>query len=536
MKGPAPKRIEIQMDELKAILERSTMEAEDRAKLEAALDTLGFLAQQIESKSTSIDRLRRILFGPKTETLGDVLPAQSTGKDARRRRSKEAGERPKPQGHGRNGAAAYTGATKIPVAHDQLKHGGGCPRCQKGKVYTQAEPKTLVRIVGVPPIQAKVYELERLRCNLCGDVFPATTPPGVGEEKYDASVAAMLALLKYGTGMPRYRLEGLQQSLGVPLPSTTQWDLVCERVPSLKPLLEEYIRQAAQAKVVYNDDTRGLILDWLGDKRPVPAEGDDERTGMFTTGIIAECEEGRISLFFTGTQHAGENLADVLMKRAAGSAPPIQMCDALNRNLPKPFKTILGNCLTHGRRNFVDVANRFPEACRHLFEELAVAYKVDEQARQEGLSPEERLSLHQRETAPRMTELQVWLVRQLEERIVEPNSGLGSAMQYMIKHWEKLTLFLRVPGAPIDNSLCERALKRVVMHRKNALFYKTKAGADVGDLFMSLVHTAELAQANVFDYLLQLMRHPGEVTAQPHRWMPWNYLSAIPAAVAKVTD
>ena len=159
MKGPAPKRIEIQMDELKAILERSArgpLEAEDRAKLDAALDTLGFLAEQIESKSTSIDRLRRILFGPKTETLGDVLAEGPAGKSDRRRRSRDAGQRAKPQGHGRNGATAYTGAARVKVAHDQLQHGGGCPRCQKGKVYTQAEPKTLVRIVGVPPIQAKV--------------------------------------------------------------------------------------------------------------------------------------------------------------------------------------------------------------------------------------------------------------------------------------------------------------------------------------------------------------------------------------------
>jgi len=114
--------------------------------------------------------------------------------------------------------------------------------------------------------------------------------------------------------------------------------------------------------------------------------------------------------------------------------------------------------------------------------------------------------------------------------LVEPHSALGAAIQYLRKHWEKLTLFLRVPGAPLDNNICERALKKAILHRKNALFYKTQNGADVGDLHMSLIHTCELCGANPFDYLTQLQRHAEEVATTPDRWLPWNYRNNFTAA------
>src|SRR5262245_56961193 len=108
-----------------------------------------------------------------------------------------------------------------------------------------------------------------------------------------------------------------------------------------------------------------------------------------------------------------------------------------------------------------------------------------------------------------------------------PNSALGGAIGYMLKHWEKLTLFLRQAGAPLDNNLCERALKKAILHRKNALFYKTENGARVGDLFMSLIYTCQLNQANPFDYLTQLQRHTDQLVAGPQFWMPWNYREAL---------
>jgi len=219
-----------------------------------------------------------------------------------------------------------------------------------------------------------------------------------------------------------------------------------------------------------------------------------------------------------------DELRDILHRAEAK-----QFRDALSRNLPGELKTIVANCLAHGRRQFVDVAECFPEECRHVLEALAVVYRNDVIARKRGLSPEARLEFHQAESGPTMEELHVWLARQFDQRLVEPNSTLGGAIRYMLKHWDKLTLFLRVPGAPLDNNVCERALKKAILHRKNSLFFKTTHGAHVGDLFMSLIYTCELCGANPFDYLTELERHADELATNPGGWMPWNYHQTLDA-------
>ena len=200
--------------------------------------------------------------------------------------------------------------------------------------------------------------------------------------------------------------------------------------------------------------------------------------------------------------------------------------DALSRNVPRlptGVEILLANCLAHGRGQFIEVASNFPDECRYVLEMLGQVYGHDADARERGLTPYERLRLHQERSGPVMDQLHRWLEAQLAERKTEPNSGLGKAITYLLRHWRALTLFLRQAGAPLDNNIVERALKRVVLHRKNALFYRTLNGAQVGDLFMSLIHTCELAGANAFDYLSQLQRHATELAANPAAWMPWSY-------------
>jgi hypothetical protein len=222
----------------------------------------------------------------------------------------------------------------------------------------------------------------------------------------------------------------------------------------LAPAFDELIRQAAQGEVLHNDDTTVKILELMGEGRSkILAQGEgndaDQRTGLFTSGVVALRDGRKVALFFSGHRHAGENLAEVLKHRAAELPPPIQMCDALSRNLPGELRTILAHCLAHARRNFVDVYDRFPQECGHLLETLAVVYRNDATARERGLSAQARLQFHQEVSQPTMHELHAWLKRQLDEKLTEPNSALGSAIGCMLRHWEKLTLFLREPGAPL---------------------------------------------------------------------------------------
>jgi transposase len=478
--------------------------------------------------------------GEKTEVSGapsECAAAAEAGLDAGVESTDEPSESDQAapsKGHGRNGADAYRGAARIEVRHPTLTVGDACPACGQGTVYEKA-PGVLVRIIGQPPLGATIYELQKLRCHLCGEVFTAPAPVEAGTNKYDATAGSMIGLLKYGSGLPFNRLDGLQGNLEVPLPASTQWDIVRAVAANVAPAFEELVRQAAQGDVLHNDDTTVKILELMGPggRQDVLLNVADEvsvageRSGLYTSGVVALRDGNRVALFFSGRRHAGENLAQVLKHRAETLPPPIQMCDALSRNLPRELQTILAHCLAHARRQFVDIYDRFPEPCRHLLETLAVVYRNDAIARERQLSPEARLQFHQEASGPTMQELNGWLTRQLGEKRAEPNSALGGAIGYMLRHWDKLTLFLRHAGAPLDNNVCERALKKAILHRKNAMFYKTQNGARVGDLFMSLIYTCQLNQANAFDYLTELQRHADALATRPEFWMPWNYRDAL---------
>lgn len=527
-------------------VEAGTLAADDLATIHAVLESYFYVTQLIDRKNTSLARLRQLLFGAKTEKTADVIgrdtPAATEPSSPSHTAALEASDSPPavepPQphkpGHGRRGAQDYPGAAHRAVRHESLQAGDACPACARGTVYERHQPGVLIRFVGQPPIQATVYELQKLRCQLCGQVFTAQAPPEAGAAKYDATVGSMLALLKYGNGFPFHREAKLQQNLQIPLPASTQWELLAALVPLFQPILEALIRQAAQGELLHNDDTRMKILSRLSLlkqqrlERASAASTDEAitpsgRQGTFTSGIVALHAERPIALFFTGARHAGENPAEVLRRRATDLPPPIQMCDALSHNRPADFATILAHCLAHARRQFVDVHDRFPSECAYVLQVFEAVYRHDAQAREQRLSAAARLQYHQIESAPLWDELRTWLKRQVEEKLVERNSGLGAAIEYLRKHWEPLTLFLRVAGAPLDNNVVERALKKAILHRKNALFYKTQRGADVGDLYMSLIHTCELNGANPFDYLTQVQRHAEQVAAAPECWLPWNY-------------
>jgi transposase len=459
-KRPQPERIELSVQEIAAIVERTqtaALSAQDHAKLKAAIDTLALVTAQLQTKDASIERLRKMIFGASTESIRNVLGEQTSEQGNTLAAAHAAppqdpaARRAKAPGHGRNGAAAYTGANQVRVTHPHLQGGAVCPGCTSGKLYAQNEPAKLVRITGMAPLSATVYACDRLRCNLCGEIYTAPAPEGVGEEKYDATATSMVGLLKYGAGLPFNRIEKLQDGMGIPLPAATQWDLVQAATKALAPAHEELLNQAAQAAVLYNDDTTMKVLQLTRAQRAAALADDlkGERTGIFTSGIVATDAGQKIALFFTGVRHAGENLAAVLARRATDLPPPIQMCDGLSRNVPSEFDTVLASCLAHARRKHVELAESFPEQVRFVLETLREVYITDARAREQRLDPEQRLQLHQDESRPRMLVLEQWMQAQFDERKIEPNSSLGAAILYMQKRWSQLTLFLRVPGAPL---------------------------------------------------------------------------------------
>jgi transposase len=505
-------KIEISAEEAGAILDRvkdSTISQEDYEIIKGMVETLLLLNQAVTEKSTSIKRLLQVIFDHKTEKK------KSSKKKTGKRRKTEN------KGHGKNGVDEYTGASKEGIKHYTLKHCDPCPVCDDGKLYRQATPGVFVRIKGSSPLQATIYELEKLRCNICGKIFTAELPPEAGTQKYDETASAMLAVLRYGSGLPLNRIEKLQAGMGIPLPASTGWDVIEKLADGIHPVYTELIKQAAQGNVIHNDDTSMKVQELIAENQSNSKK--PSRKGIFTTGILSIIDDRMIALYFTGRKHAGENMAKLLEKRSNSLDPPIQMCDALSRNFSEDFQTILAHCLIHGRRNFVTVEENFPDECQYVIELLGEVYHNDATCSKQSMSSKQRLLFHQTNSGPLMEELHSWLRQQFDDKKVEPNSSLGKAINYMLKHWQELTLFLRVEKAPLDNNICERAIKMAIMHRKNSLFYKTEHGAYIGDLFMSLIHTCNLAKINPLDYLTELRKNSSAVFKNPQQWLPWNY-------------
>ena len=507
-----------------------SLTAEELRALRTTVATTAFLTAELKRKRVSLKRLQGWLFGAATEKTDKVCPspeAEPGGAEATSAAEVpgEAGPtpgppKPKRKGHGRNPASCYRGAEQVKVAHPGFSSGDPCPNCPKGKVYPMAKPAVLVRVVGMSPLSAKVVELECYRCTCCDEIFKAPAPEGVGTEKYDESASSMVGSMRYGLGTPFYRLEQFQATLGIPLPVGTQWKLVNRAAGLLAPAFEFLITWVAQSAIIHNDDTVMKILD-----RPDLLRNGKERKGVYTTGIIGKLGEHRVALFLTGMNHSGENLAEILSRRRAELGMPIQMCDALSANTAGKLKTIVAYCLAHARRKFVEVADDFPEECRFLLESLKEVYANDAGTR--NMAPSERLAYHKEHSEPVMDKIWAWLREQIDGKKVESSSGLGDAIEYMEKHWVRLTLFLREPGAPLDNNQAERSLKRPILHRKNSLFYKTMTGAHVGDVFMSIIHSAELNRVNPFDYLVALQRYHALVEENPEEWLPWNYAETL---------
>jgi transposase len=287
-------------------------------------------------------------------------------------------------------------------------------------------------------------------------------------------------------------------------------------------------RLAAQGEVIYQDDTPARLLSLIEENQQAQAAARaSARTGMYTTALIAQVGAQRVCLYYTGRQHAGENLEALLAQREAQRGKPLVMSDALASNSAAEAGLIRCHCLAHGRRKFSELGEVFPAESAVVVEALKLVFEHDEEARECELSAQARLAYHQTSSGPILTRLKTWLEQQTSKHLVEPNSSLGKAVAYLLGHWESLTRFLTVPGAPLDNNTAERALKLCIRQRKNSLFYATEHSATIASLLTSVIATCLQAGVNALEYLVAVQEHRQEVFANPGAWLPWNYTAAL---------
>jgi hypothetical protein len=542
-----PEDVTLSREEGEALIERierNALSAEDRRVLVKVLTFYFWLLFALREAKLSLKRLKALVFGEKPKKRepppsgGSPSGGSTGGKTEASQGVQETATpestvgKPRPAGHGRQGAEVYRGAQTVACRHDELAVGERCPACGRGRLY-RLPPGVEMRLDGNALLSAVRYELEKLRCSACGQIFTASVPAAAGAEKYSARARAVLALARYYLGVPWYRLESFQALVGVPVPDATQWDQAELVGDCAHPIFKYLERLAAQGEVIFQDDTPGRILTLIEENQEAVAQakatGDaPSRTGMYTTALIVQVGERRICLYYTGRQHAGENLDALLAKREPQREPPLVMSDALTSNNAEEAHLIRCHCLAHGRRKFSELDEVFPVESAVVVEALKSVYEHDEEARDKHLSAQERLTYHQTYSGPILTTLKTWLEQQTAARQVEPNSSLGKAIAYLLGHWRTRTRFLTEPGAPLDNNVAERALKLCIRQRKNSLFYATEHSAYIASLLTSVIATCLQAGVNALDYLVAVQDHRQEVFANPSAWLPWNY----PAAAA----
>ena len=509
---------------LKTRLGQGRLCREDLEALSKVLQLVVTLQNLLLKRRLSILGWLRRIFGIKTEKHSSekqhiAKPALSSGR------------------RGRNGREDYPGAKKVHVAHECYKSGDTCPECRRGKLV-EDKPAVDYDWHGQAPVTLHVYFLQRFLCHTCKTSFTATSPiaetaktvdDSTDDEKVsrcnrNASANTMIALLRYMYGVACYRLAKIQGRLGIALAEATQHKMIQQVYEAARPVYVELIAVSAEGCLFHADDTAIKILDWLQGKGPPSQVSGKPHKKAQTSAILSKSSLGRtIVLYLTDEHPAGFHINNLLSKRESSSGSAIYMCDALSGNkVEKDFMVIQVYCLDHFRRQFYEIQSCYPSHCVHVLEELGKVYAVDAQAKAQGLNPEQRLDLHRQKSLEVMTNLGIWMQNELRLGRIEENSPLGKAMNYGLKRWTEFNEFLHTPGVPLSNSECERAIKMIITHRKNSLFYKTVKGAHVGDVIQSLIATCEQASINPFKYLTWLQENKAAVKKTPQAFLPWN--------------
>jgi len=540
----ASKGIEVSQAEIDALIVRvekaiesgGDVAPQDLHLLLKVLKTYLHLHERLQNNDLTLHKLRKLLGMISSSEKSRAIKKENEV-DTASNENNESNESSIPEKtgngtpHGKRGADEFEEAKLEFHRHENLKSGDQCPGCHQGKLY-KFDPSQFVRITGHAPLQATVHIIEQFRCNMCQKVFKADLPEEVLEDgppsqRFGWSAIALIVLLKYMAGTPFFRQHVLQKMLKVPIMPSTLWDQCESCANAAKPLVDYLKKMAADGKVFYSDDTGNKILnqDPVIKKRR-GSDKDQIRTGIHTSGIISVLEDGReIILYKTGINHAGEFIDEILTHRSDSSGAYIHMSDALSSNTATVKNGIKAFCNVHARRFFVDIHDHWPIECDFVIDTYKEVYRFEDEAKERGLTDEERLELHKEKSLPLMEKMFTWAKEKLDNKEVEPNSNLGEALTYLTKHKKGLLAFTEHAGAPMDNNKQEQKLKLVILHRKNSLFFKEPIGALVADILMSLCATAALAGINVHEYLIEIQRRASEVRANPQDFLPWNFKS-----------
>jgi transposase len=499
------------------------LSVDDLKMLLLAISTLCTLQDKIGNNDVTLHKLRKLLGMVQQSERRKSTEKEPNKKKKRKNRTKKKRE-------------STPNPPKV-VCHKitDYQRGQLCPACEVGKLY-KFEPSKLLRVTGHARFEAEQHIVEQLRCNGCQQIYKAPLPESVLEDgdatqMYGHSARTLMAIDKFFSGLPYYHQGNLADIFGHAISASTIFDQCEEVANAVMPLFYELKKQAATAYQFLLDDTHNRILEQMPELRNKPnGKGQTLRTGVYSSGLIAQLNDGHeIVLFETSLGHAGEHLDSILKFRPPDLPPPLTMSDALSSNFVTVLAIKRAYCNAHARRQFYDIESLYPDEVDWVLETYAKIWKADNETKEKKLNPEQRLAYHQQHSLPAMQSMRDWGEAKLAADDFEEHSALAKAINYFLRHYDKLILFCVEPGALIDNNRMEEKLKIVIRGRKTAHFYKTVNGAGVANVLISIIATAYDAGENVYDFLKDLQKYKSYLTSNPTAWLPWNYKKTIEA-------
>lgn len=422
-------------------------------------------------------------------------------------------QRRSPNNGGRNGFNDYPNAP-IDIIENPYKPGSACPCCSQGKLY-KGEDRQGIQYHASPLIEVKRYRKKVLRCNACGQ----EQVPNKSVQRH-SNEAKSAVVVERALGMPLNRLSRLQTLFGVPVPQSTLWIMAKELWDSVGSAVFNALYQSAQGGIIFGgDDTTARIREIQ--KRY--EAGEKIRKGCYTSSICTQLNGNKIILYFTANKYLAENFSGLLAQREDEDKTIVSlMADASSNNDPKLTWVILGYCLVHGRRKFVELLSSSPKECKNFLDQIAQIYKNEKSTK--DMEPKERQAYHHKNSLPILRTMYREMIRLFREKKVEPNSSLGKAFAYWLKRRYGFGAFTRIPGFPLDNNAVERSLRPIAMGRKTSLFFMTLVSADIWSGLFSLVFTCERNGINAYEYLNWLQKNRLAASREPEKFLPWHFI------------
>jgi transposase len=484
--------------------------------------------QQIEHLKLVIEKYRQMLFGRKSEKLAaqldqlelqlEELETAEAATEVQQQRSARAATKPRsrPQRKPLPEDLPREVITHLP-SHTCCPDCGGALR-QFGQDVSEQLERT--------PAQYKVIQHVRPKfaCAACQDVVQAPAParpienglPGPG-------LLAHVLVSKFADHLPLYRQSDIFAREGIDLCRSTLAGWVGAASELLAPLVEEIRRHVLSAPKIHADDTPVPVL--------APGNG-KTKTGRLWTYVRDERPAGSKAAPAVWFAYSEDRQGEHPKRHLQGFQGGLQ-ADAY-----AGFHHLYGDniyevaCWAHARRKFHDIHVAHASATTtEALARIQALYVIEAEIR--GHPPEVRCSVRQARARPLLDDLRHWMERTL--RSLSAKSQTAVAVRYSLSHWRSLTRYLEDGLLEIDNNAAERALRTVVLGRKNYLFMGADSGGHRAAALYTLIATAKLNDLDPTLYLrtilAQLPEHP---INQIKQLLPWNILASLKSDSAKV--